>query len=75
MLKEKEIKEKCMLNKGGKQCRYLCKIEGSSSYLCLKQTGYKIIIDSVLKENSKNKKTPVGDNCCGIMHQPPESVI
>lgn len=65
MLKEKELKENCMLNMGNKQCRYLSKIEGEERFVCLKHTSHKIVIDSVLKENKKNKKSPTGDNCYG----------
>jgi hypothetical protein len=66
MLKEKELKENCMINMGSRQCRYLSKIEGEDRYVCLKHTGHKIIIDSVLKDAKKNKKNPSGDNCCGV---------
>ncbi len=50
---------------GEKQCRYLSKIEDEDKYCCLKNTLHKIVIDSVVKENKKGKRTPLGDNCCG----------
>jgi hypothetical protein len=66
MLKKEQILNHCMINAGKNQCRYLSKIENEETYCCLKKTKYKIIIDSVLKENKKNNKHPAGDNCPGI---------
>lgn len=66
MLKEKELETRCMINMGERQCRYLAKIENEKTYCCLKQTKYKIIIDSTLKENKKIKNQPQGDNCPGF---------
>jgi len=66
MLNINQVKSQCMINTGEKQCRYLSKIENEENYCCLKKTKYKIIIDSVLKENKQNKRHPSGDNCCGV---------
>lgn len=67
MINLETVKNLCMLNCGSKQCRYLSKIENENKFVCLKKTKNKIIIDSALKDTkNKEKRYPIGDNCCGM---------
>lgn len=76
MINETLLNSVCCLNSGGKQCRYLARIENSDIYNCLKKTKNKLIIDNIIKDTkSKFSSSPIGDNCPGITCQMPDKLL